>query len=399
MDHKTRRKHIVLAFPVSMPWLALVFRGVTDYAREHGGWDFTTSPAVLSGTGESALTVCALKGFPADGVIATIKDLAEARAARRLGIPVVNIGSNLGKPGLPRVMSDQYTIGRLAAGHLLSCGLQRLAYHGLVGLWYSQERERGFVDQAAEAGVPCEVSNISPCTNPRALWRQQSGPLVEWLRTLRPPVGVLAVHDYRARTVIDECLRLGLHVPHDVAILGIDNDLIACEFSQPTLSSVSRNTWKIGYEAATLLGRLMAGQASPQGDILIPPDDIISRQSTDTLAVDDPHVRIAIRFMIDHLGETFGIEQVMKQISISRRRLEKQFQRLVQCSPHEYLCRLRVERVKQLLAEEGPIKMQTIAIASGFSSPSRMRLVFRRIVGMTPQEYRRTLTHRGSVKR
>ena len=99
-------------------------------------------------------------------------------------------------------------------------------------------------------------------------------------------VGVMAVHDYRARVLVDACLRLGLDAPHDVAVIGTDNDPTICEFCQPTLSSISRSAWKVGYEAAALLDRLMAGNPAPEHDILIPPDGLVARLSTDTIAVD-----------------------------------------------------------------------------------------------------------------
>ena len=286
-------------------------------------------------------------------------------------------------------MTDQYATGRMAAGHLLERGFPRLAYYGLSELEYSHERQRGFVDRAATAGVPCSVLHTPANTDLRATWDKRRKPLTQWLPTLNMPVGILAVHDYRARVLVDECVRLGLKVPHDMAVLGIDNDLTACEFCQPTLSSVSRGTWKIGYEAARLLHQLMNGRPAPAHDILIPPECVVSRRSTDTIAVTDPHVGAAVHFMRDHFGEPFGIKRLMEQMTVSRRTLHDQFQRLLGCPPYEYLCRLRVERVKELLSSPQRVKMRKIAIACGFTSATRMRLVFRRVTGVNPSEYHR----------
>jgi LacI family transcriptional regulator len=387
MSPSAHHKQVALIFPTSVSWLAVLARGVAEYARQHANWDFTTSPPTLSEAEEVVLTVLNLRGWPGDGVIATIIDRSEARAARRLGIPVVCVGGNLHDCGLPCVMVDQYAVGRLGAEHLLELGLRRLAFHGLRGPWYSQERQRGFVDCAREAGATCEVFNSAPISDPHAKWRQRRGPLSQWLTTLRPPVGIMAVHDYRARIVADECARLGLDVPHDVAVLGVDNDQTACEFCQPALSSVSRSAWQIGYEAARLLDRLMAHQPAPPGDILVPPEGVVRRRSTDTIAVGDPHVTAAVRFMRDHLGEVFGIERVNQNVPVSRRYLHEHFRRLLDRTPYEYLCQLRVQRAKELLAVPGRVKMQKIANACGFSSPARMRLVFRRVTGTTPLAY------------
>jgi LacI family transcriptional regulator len=395
MTRITRAKRVALAFPVTLSWSAAVADGVAEYGRQHGGWDFTTSPPTLPQADELALTVYSLRDWPGDGVIILLGDAAEARAARRLKVPVVALGGDPHDGGLPQVRVDTYAVGRMAAEHLLATGLRRLAYFGVRGPWYSQERMRGFVDRAQEAGVTCEVFEAPVNTNPRASWLRRRAAVGRWLKDLALPVGVLAVHDYRARVLVDECVRLGLDVPHDVAVLGVGNDLAACEFCQPTLSSVSPAGRLVGYEAAALLDRLMAGQPVPQRVLLIPPDGVVLRRSTDTMAVDDPNVSAAVHYMQDHLGEVFGIEGVMKQVDVSRRRLHEQFQRMLNFTPYEYLCHLRVQRAKLLLAVPGQVKLRTVAVACGFSSPARLRLVFRRLIGMTPAEYHRK--HRGDA--
>ena len=169
----------------------------------------------------------------------------------------------------------------------------------------------------------------------------------------------------------------------------MDNDLTACEFCQPTLSSVARAAWKIGYEAARMLHHLMDGRSVPDLDVRIPPDGVVARRSTDTITVEDPHVRAAVHFMRDHLHEVFGLERVLEHLDVSRRLLHERFQRLLGRPPYEYLCGLRVERAKQLLSIPKRVKMRKIAAECGFSSAARMRLVFQRIAGMTPLEYHR----------
>jgi len=380
---------VALVFPVTVSWLAELARGVADYSREHAGWAFTTSPPNLPEADEVVLSVRGLRGWPGQGVIASLSSPSEARAARQLGIPVVAVGGKLRYCGLPRVMVDQSAVGRLAAEHLLELGLRRLAFYGLRGPWYSRAMQRGFVNRAKTAGVPCEVFETPPVADAGSHWRQRREPLSQWLASLRLPVGILAVHDYRARVVTDECARLGLAVPHDVAVMGVNNDHTTCEFCQPTLTSISCSVWRIGYEAARLLDRWMAGQPVPPHDVLIPPEGVVPRRSTDSFAVDDPHVTAAVHFMHEHLGEVFGIEEVMRHVSVSRRRLHEQFQRLLGRTPYDYLCRLRVGRAQELLAVPGRVKMQQIAHACGFSSAARLRLVFQRVTGATPLVYHR----------
>jgi LacI family transcriptional regulator len=200
------------------------------------------------------------------------------------------------------------------------------------------------------------------------------------------------VQDYRARVVIDECQKLGLHVPHDVAVLGVDNDTTVCEFCRPPITSVSRNAWRTGYEAAAMLDLLMHGKTPPTGEVLVPPDGIVFRQSTDTVAVDDRHVAAAVHFMRDHVHEPFGIERVLRNASVSRRLLEMRFRRALRTTPHDYLVQVRVEKARQLLIGSTEIKLYQVAKAAGFTSVERLRVAFRQVLGQSPLKYRRALT-------
>lgn len=389
MPSKKRLRRVAVAYPLTVPWMALFMRGVLEYADQHGGWIFTTSPPTLTGTGDFALDVYGLKGWPGDGVIAAIDNAAEARAAKKLGIPVVNLAGAVRQCSVPRVMVDHYAIGQLGAEHLLECGLRRLAFWGMEGSWYAKQRCLGFVQKAERAGVWCDVLETPIATSSRVSWQQQIAPLQKWLKTLKPPVGVMAVHDYRARILIDECQRQGLCVPHDAAIIGVDNDPTVCEFCKPTISSISRNAWRVGYETALLLDRLMSGKTPPDHDVLIPPDGVALRQSTDTVAIDDPALAAAVHFMRDHFGESFGIGRVLQHTTISRRHLELRFRRFLHCTPHDYLLRIRVERARTLLESPERQKLRNIAASCGFGSVERLRAAFRRFIGLTPADYRR----------
>lgn len=385
---KPAERHVALAYPISVPWMAMFVRGVSDYAQRHGGWSLAASPPTLAWAGEQGLTLESLKGWPGDGVIAAIANRDDERAARRLGKPLVNMAASMRQSAFPRVMPDHYNMGRMAAEHLLERGLRRLACHGIEGLWFSQQRCQGFIDRARQAGVPCVVLETPRHPDAQATWQQRMAPLTAWLQQLRPPVGMLAVQDYRARVVMDECRRLGLEIPHDIAVIGMDNDPMICEFCRPTLSSVSRNSWRLGYETAAVLDCLMDGRQPPRHDLVIPCDGVVARQSTDTVAVEDQHVAAAVHFIHDRCGEPFGVERVVEATHISRRQLEVRFRNVLGCSIYDYICRTRVERAKRALCGAERIKFHKVAASCGFPSPQRMRLVFHRTTGLTPQEFR-----------
>jgi LacI family transcriptional regulator len=389
MNQTPARREVAIAFPFTVPWMGLCLRGILDYAAAHGGWNLLTSPPTLSGSAEFSLTPASLKGWHGQGMIALLSDRKEIADARRLKISFVDLGGMFANPGHPRATVDQQAIGRIAAEHLLQCGFRRLAYYGFRGPWYSEQRGDGFRETAEKAGALCQVFEPDPPSNPRASWQQRLAPLDRWLRGLQTPIGILAVHDYRARFLLEACNRLGLNVPHDIALIGVDNDPSVCENCQPTLSSISRNGWQIGYRAAEMLDRLMNGEVLAEQDIRVPPEGIVARGSTDTLSVEDPCVSAAAHFFHDHFGELSAFRKVFLDVPISRRSLEMRFRRHLNCSPYEYLTQLRIEKAKQLLAAPEKMKIRVIAKNCGLSNSVRMRLVFLRHVKLTPLEYRR----------
>ncbi|MBN2023581.1 MAG: DNA-binding transcriptional regulator [Pirellulales bacterium] len=356
--------------------------GIAEFARQQGGWTFAIWSESFS------VSMRSLRGWDGDGAISLIDTESEARETRGLGIPVVNLSGALRKAGLPRVMVDQEAVGCLAAEHLLACGFRRFAFFGAEGPWYTELRKRGFSHRVRQEGFDCAVYTIEGGLAGRHPWEHGRDELDAWLRGLVCPVGVMASTDHRARMVVEACARLGLRVPSDVGVIGVDNEALLCEFCEPSLSSVSRSNFEVGFEAARLLSRLMSGRRAPAADVLIQPDGIVQRQSTDIVGVADPNVAAAVRYIRENLDRQYGIKQIASHLSVSRRRLEQGFRAQLGCTPYEYLSRLRVQRAKQLLGGPQRVKISQIARACGFNNALQLRRAFHRALGMTPQRYR-----------
>jgi LacI family transcriptional regulator len=378
-----KSKKIMVLLPVSDPLQAPILQGVASYARTKK-WTLQINPEL------PALGMRHLVGWPGDGVIALLGTKAEVAAARNLAVPIVGLSGAILDTGLPRVMVDQEAMGRLAAEHLLACGFSRFGYYGVSDMWYSQQRKSGFVTRLGRDGCECSVLESTIRFSARNPWYQWMDVLDPWLKTLKPPVGLLAVHDYRATMVIDACLQIGLRVPDDVAVIGIGNDVTTCEFAEVPLSSVSRSSQEVGRQAAALIDRLMAGHPPPKEDILVAPEGVVRRRSTDVLAVDDPEVAAAMRFVREHIQEPSLSEALLGAVSISRRTLGLRFKKYLGRTPQEYIWQARVEQSKKLLVGGEKRKLLHVAKACGFSGERHFRTVFRRITGMTPNQYRRS---------
>jgi LacI family transcriptional regulator len=392
-----RRYRVALAVPQGLAFLERLLHGIAEFARGHGSWTFTRVPEAL---GTSATW---LRHWSGDGAFVLAVTGADVRGARGLPFPVVNLASHRAETGLPTVVVDHGQVGEVAAGHLIERRFQRFGYYGTAGLWYSRLRRDGFSRAVARAGGSCQV--LEPRVHPgaRGSWRDETRQLDAWLRRLRAPVGIMASTDLRAGMVLEACRRLGLRVPQEVAVVGVDNDPVFAEFSEPPLTSVSRNDHEVGRKAAELLAALMgaprAGRRRPQACVLlVPPDGVIQRGSTATVAIEDPVIGRAVQYIGEHLGETLRIPVLLKAAPLSRRAFEYRFRAAMGLSPADYILRARIDAAQALLADPAS-KIATVGAACGFASARRFRQAFVRRVGQTPSRFRRALGERTAATR
>jgi len=380
---RKREKHIALALPLDVVFVERLLPGILDFARDQGGWVFTRIPERLTSSFEW------LRNWEGDGAFVLISNKTDVKVAQSLPIPIVNVGGYVKDSRVPTVTLDQQMVGRLAAEHLLARRFHRFGYYGVRDLWYSEQRRIGFETALLAAGYKCSSIESTNLIRSPWDWRRVGGQLARWLRSLQPPVGIMASWDLRAQMLSEACTMIGLRVPEDVAIVGVDNDPIACEFCIPQLTSVSRNDREVGWQAANLLSQLLEGKRSLKLPILIPPDRVVARRSTDTLVIEDAEVARIVQQVRDHLNEVFGVERILRLSPLSRRQLEQRFRRSVGSSPYAFLNELRVERAKLLLAQSQKRALTSVASECGFSELRRFRMVFRRITKLSPAEYRR----------
>ncbi len=376
--------HIALAFQASVPHLERVARGIMDYARLHGPWRFYFNPEA------SVVHLDSLAAWNGDGVITMVETGAQLRFAQSLSLPVVNVSAGLSpqETGLPTVVCEDHQVGSLAAEHLLEQGFQRFGFYGLEAVHFSEERERGFRETIEKAGFCCESYLATSALHSDQSWSQERSPLERWVTNLQRPIGLFAAHDYRARMLLEACQGIGLDVPKDMAVVGVNNDPLACEFCQPALTSVAQDALRIGYEAAALLDSLLAYKNPDVKVLHIPPTGIVKRASTDILVIDDPTLSRAIEIIRAATNLSIDIRQIAAQLHISRRWLERLFRIYLNCSPHEFLGKLRVDRAETLLMQVPRKMLQDIARESGFHDVRSLNRNFQKYRGMSPREFR-----------
>jgi LacI family transcriptional regulator len=360
-----------------------LLEGIIDYVHRHEAWSI-----YLPEQERGARPPGWLARWKGDGIIARIETDEVARVVQRTKLPVVDVSAARRVPGIPWVETDDEAIARIAAEHLLQRGFRQLGFCGDPGFNWSVWREEHFARIVRAAGCECHLHRSLPLNEKGYSWNREKRRMAQWVQRLPRPIGILACYDIKAQQLLDACRELDIAVPEEVAVVGVDNDRLLCDLANPPLSSVIPNTHRTGYEAAQILDRLMAGEDVPPASHLIEPLGIQTRQSSDTLAIDDPDVATAVRFIREHATAGIDVSDVLAQVSLSRRALESRFRRIINRTPHQEIVRVRIERVKMLLSATD-FSLSEIAATTGFEHVEYLSVAFKREVGQTPRQYRK----------
>lgn len=361
---------------ILLAWYATgVFRGVARVAQECQ-WIMDSS---YERSGKIPLD------WKGDGVIAVLGvDAAVDEYVAQCGLPVVNIGYS--KQGsVPQVIADQEAVARLAAEHFMVRGFRNIAYYRRSGRPGDEGRWLAFRAALEAKGVEALLIDGAAVTEGAQSGRQKW--LARELRALPKPLGVFAEIDDYAIELVDAAVDAGIAVPRDLALLGVGNDELRCPFAAVPLSSVDDNPHGIGDAAAKLLDGMMRKKRAPQEPLRVPPLGVVTRRSTDILAVEHPLVAQALQEVRKNFLKPLTAEGMVAGIAMSRRRLHDAFVRLIGHSVADEVTRLRMNYAKKLLAETER-KHHEIAKECGLRSESGLSVVFLREVGMTPGEYR-----------
>ncbi len=377
----------------SSPYDRAIAMGAAQYARERGDWRLYVEE-------EQNRRLPDFKEWPGEGIIASFDDAEVVRAVMASGLPVVAVGGGGGgfdpASSIPYVETDNARIACLAAEHLLDRALEHFGFYGLppspITVW-SEARCNAFADRIKAADRSC-TSLIAG--HEATQWTLLQAELGAWLAALPKPVGIMACDDVRARHVLEVCRALSLRVPHDVAVIGVDDDEFVCELSDPPLSSVAQAARRVGCEAARLLDELLKQQRSRSGAeglvaqparLVVPPIGVVARRSTDTMAVGDPVIADVIHRIREQATRGLTIAELVSESQLSRWQLEERFRRAVGRSIHDDMLRVRLEEARRLVTTTD-LPMKSITPRAGFRSVAYMTTLFRRHFGMPPAAMR-----------
>jgi LacI family transcriptional regulator len=383
MTQEPRRVALMLDLQWPYKRHAGIFAGTQQYAEEHG-WFSIIDEFVHN-------TLPAQRGAAVayDGIIARANRQLVARAAR-LGVPVVNVWqSSPARLRVAGVYPDSTAVGGLLAEHLLARGFRNFASLSAHNNVDNELEVKEFVRVVNEAGFRCLSQRIPQ--NPwqdLAHWHKTERLIRQWMDGWQHPIGVYVGGEGGGRMVTQECHRRGWRVPADAAIIAGKNEELLCEHPRPSLTSIEIGYERIGYEAARLLDRMMAGEPAPAEPIRLPPRGLVVRESTDFFAVENDLVASALRFISANSHRRIGPDNVARAVGAGTRTLQNQFRKVLHRPIATEIRRVRLERAKRELAQ-GKRPLSEIARDVGFGESIRMCEVFRRELGITPSAYRK----------
>jgi LacI family transcriptional regulator len=367
-----------------------LLQGIATYARARGPWVFLHEERDLGAPLPSNLAQ-----WNPDGIIGRLAGDRLIRQVRKLGLPTVDLYHEDDTKDIPGIAACQPSLIRLAIDHFLVRGFKHFAYCGFPGVLFSDLRSENFQVSLDAQGLHADVFAFGQ--NPpqggladvEAYAARRGGELARWLKALPKPVALLACNDMRGQQIVTACAEAGIAVPDEVAVLGIDNDDVQCELANPPLSSIDPNVEQIGYEAAALLDRMIAGDPPPSARVLVEPCGVVTRRSTDVLAIANRDVAEAIRFVRERASSPgLKIEDLLTRLNLSRATLNRWFRKWLGRSPSAEITRVRLGRVQDLLATTA-LPLEEIAQRSGFQHVESMCRMVKRVTGQTPGELRR----------
>ena len=365
-------------------------RGIMRYSRLHGPWVFPwvfyRQDLFYVARGSERAELEHLRKWGPQGIIS--RDSRDIEELARWDMPLF-VAVAMEPPSAQRnnIVADNHAIGRMAAEHLLERGFRNFGYCGFDDMYWSSQRGVSFSARIKEAGFQTSIYK-QPKSRASRLWYREEAILAEWLRKLPKPVGIMACNDDRGQHITEACANAKLDVPYEVAIIGVDNDDQVCDISNPPLSSVALDVEKAGFHASELLDRMMAGEKMSPQTVIVSPNRVVMRQSTNIVAVEDKLVSQALNFIHHSAKRPIQVEDVIKSLSVSRRNLHDKFMTTLGRSVYDEIKRVRIDLIGQMLIETD-LSISDIALSLGYDNTNHIARYFKQKMRMSPLDYRK----------
>ena len=362
-------------------------RGIARYARMHGPWTFYHKPKFYLRSDSRDISVSQIKSFSPDGII--VSDVENVDEILAFNIPTVIHTFKKNTYNSPMVMGDTQRVGQMAAEHLLGLGHKNFAFCGIGDYYWSRNRYDYFRRTIEEAGFAVSYYELNP-RRIRVARHTEQKLLAKWLKSLPKPVGMMTCADDCSQHIVEACKSVDVRIPEQLSVIGVDNDDMICELSDPPLSSISMNFEAAGYQTAILLEQLISNEQVSHKSITVEPTHVEVRTSSNINAIGDSDVAAAVRYIQTHASQQLQISDIMNHVTCCQRLLHDKFKQHLGRSIHAEIKRVRIEKIAAMLRDT-ELSVSQIAVRLGYYNANHLSRYFKQQMSMAPLAYRKSV--------
>ena len=383
-DSSMLRLLIISDFTEAFP--SKLLKGIVNYSRRKEQWSICRMPPAYKKLIGIPGVVQWAKSWGADAVIGQFEETDDVGLFAKNGIVAVAQDFKKRFTTIPNITADYIGTGQMAARFFLGRGFRHFGFFGFRNVCWSDERLEGFRREieAAGFGDSLHTYNLQDIDH---LWYYERDELSKWLRSVPKPIAVMACDDNQGNNLVEACHAAGVRIPHELSVIGVDNDELLCSLGSTPLSSIQVNIEEGGYRTAEMIERRVLNPDAPVEDIVLTPVKIVGRMSTAAFATDDVQIQKAVRFIHQHDMRKISVQDVMGEVALSRRLLERRFKSVTGQTIYQYITDLKLKRFAERMLDSDE-QLIDIAVSLGETDTKSISRRFKQLYGCAPGEWR-----------
>ena len=360
--------------------------GIVRYSRRKEQWVICRMPPAYKSLIGIPGVVKWAKDWGADAVIGQFEQNDDVGLFARNGIVCVAQDFKQRFKNIPNITADYIGTGRMAARYYLERGFKHFGFFGFNQVCWSDERCEGFRREVENAGIGATV-HIYNLQDIDHLWYYERDKLREWLRSIPKPIGIMACDDNQGNNLVEACHSAGVKIPSEVSVMGVDNDELLCSLGSTALSSIYVDIEDGGYRTAELIEQLVTNPDIRVGDVVLRPIKVVERISTAAFATDDVQIQKAVKFIHQNYQKKISVSDVMEEVALSRRLLERRFKSVTGQTLYQYISDQKIRHFAEMLHDTND-QVVNIALSLGETDTKSISRRFKQVYGCSPVEWR-----------
>lgn len=360
--------------------------GIVDYSRRKEQWIVRRMPPSYKAQIGIQGLLRLSKEWDVDAILGQFEPTDDLSVLTDNGIVVVAQDFKQRFTSVPNVTGDYIRTGKMAARFFIDRGFKNFGFFGFNDVCWSDERCDGFRREVEAAGFGSSFYAYR-MQEIDMVWYYQRNRLREWLQSIPKPIAIMACDDNQGENLIEACHSIGIKIPSEVSVMGVDNDETLCSMGSTTLSSIQVDIEEGGRQTAALLERLVTDPSAPVKDVVLQPMKIVNRMSTAAFATQDQQILRAILFIHRNVRKKISVADVTAEAALSRRLLERRFKDVTGKTLYEYITELKLKDFAEQLVETDE-QVMTIALSMGENDTKSISRRFKQLYGCTPLQWR-----------